>query len=426
MIKKEKKNIEKISIKNNWIIAETIYDYRKNESSFLAKDLTTNKITEEKLIEINNRKYIPFSNKNKLLNKKILTLPSGILDYKNKENLINEIIDFIHNYVDLSESFERVSGYYVLMTWIYDIFDNVGYLRVRGNPGSGKSRFLDVMNAITYKSTFFRVNPTEAVIFRALDDTRGTMIIDEADYNNTGKTSNIVKLLNNGFAKKSSITRNKAKRDGGYELETFEIFSPKIIANRDYFKDDALESRCFTEYMGRKKPREEVLIKLDKDFEQKAEKLRNKLLKFRLDNLDSIKALDAKDLDMNISARSKQIAVPIASIMLKEDLIHLEKILQNTENNLKHIRNDYLETDILNIILEKIKNHKKIISIKEITVELNKNSQNWEKISNRKVGSILSNMNIVKTRGGKKGNFIISISENKQQLKFLFNYYDIK
>jgi hypothetical protein len=231
------------------------------------------------------------------------------------------------------------------------------------------------MNVISYKSTFFRVNPTEAVLFRALDDTRGTMLIDEADYNNTSKTSGLIKMLNNGFAKNSSITRNKSKKDGGYELESFNIFSPKIIANRDFFQDDALESRCFTEYMNKSKIRPEVLVKLDSEFEERAMILRNKLLKFRMDNLDKIKPLNSNEINMDITSRSKQIAIPIATLMSEGNLEHLEKVILNTQNNLKTMRSDLFESDITKFLRAKLEERKPTVSIKEITDYVNKNSE---------------------------------------------------
>ncbi len=422
---KNKKEIEKVSIHNQFVIAETIYDYVLYKSFYIVKEKNNDYIYQKNRIEINGIVYKPFSSKNELLNKGILTLPTGLEDYQSKKELVNEIKDFIHSYVDVSEEFEIVSAYYILMTWVYDIFDNVGYLRVRGNPGNGKSRFLDVMNAISYKSTFFRVNPTEAVIFRVLDDTRGTVIIDEADYRHTEKSSGIVKLLNNGFARGSSISRNKSKKDGGYEIESFEIFSPKIIANRDYFKDDALESRCLTEYMGGKEIRKDVLKKLDLEFKNRASSLRNKLLKFRLENLEKIIPVNSNEIEFNLTPRSKQIGIPLFTLMEKKDYPFLEKVLKNTENNLSSIRNDFYESDILRFIKKSIENKKDKVGVKEITGFINQNSESWEKVSNRKIGSILNNLNIKKTRGGKNGNFIISISENKKQIQFLFKHYNI-
>ena len=52
--------------------------------------------------------------------------------------LAAEIRQFIHRYLDFSESFENVATHYVLLTWLYDAFNELPYLRLRGDYGSGR------------------------------------------------------------------------------------------------------------------------------------------------------------------------------------------------------------------------------------------------------------------------------------------------
>jgi energy-coupling factor transporter ATP-binding protein EcfA2 len=54
----------------------------------------------------------------------------------------------------------------------------VGYLRIIGDYGSGKSRLLKVLN-ICYKSIYTSGNASEAPIFRLMHKYGGTLIIDE-------------------------------------------------------------------------------------------------------------------------------------------------------------------------------------------------------------------------------------------------------
>lgn len=57
-------------------------------------------------------------------------------------------------YVDLSPAFEEVSSVYVLFSWLYDDFDALPYLRVRGDYGSGKI-------ALPQRKLFRDQDPTE-------------------------------------------------------------------------------------------------------------------------------------------------------------------------------------------------------------------------------------------------------------------------
>ena len=101
--------------------------------------------------------------------------------YGSEAELVEEIRKFIHRYVDLSEMFENVATHYVLLTWLYDAFNELPYLRLRGDYGSGKTRALLTIGSLCYKGFFASGASTVSPIFHTLDAFRGTLIFDEAD-----------------------------------------------------------------------------------------------------------------------------------------------------------------------------------------------------------------------------------------------------
>jgi hypothetical protein len=144
------------------------------------------------------RRTVPFSPDNNLLKTGALMLPSAPEEYGNEHELIGEIQAYVHRYVDLSPAFERLASYYVLLSWVYDAFNEVPYLRVRGDYGTGKTRFLLVVGALCYKSFFASGASTVSPIFHTLDAFRGTLVIDEGDFRFSDEKAEIVKILNNG------------------------------------------------------------------------------------------------------------------------------------------------------------------------------------------------------------------------------------
>src|SRR5690349_18540347 len=88
------------------------------------------------------RKLVPLSAQNNLVEHSVIRFPSSPADYKSEAELARSIQSFIHRYVNLSARFERVATAYVLLTWLADSFNELPYLRVRGSPGTGKTRFL--------------------------------------------------------------------------------------------------------------------------------------------------------------------------------------------------------------------------------------------------------------------------------------------
>ena len=73
---------------------------------------------------------------NNLIKNEVVLLPSEPRIYGNQAQLVADIREFIHRYVDFGESFENVATHYVLLTWLYDAFNELPYLRLRGDYGS--------------------------------------------------------------------------------------------------------------------------------------------------------------------------------------------------------------------------------------------------------------------------------------------------
>ena len=62
-----------------------------------------------------------------------MLLPSEPRIYGSEAQLVADIRTFIHRYVDFSKSFENVATHYILLSWLYDAFNELPYLRLRGD-----------------------------------------------------------------------------------------------------------------------------------------------------------------------------------------------------------------------------------------------------------------------------------------------------
>jgi hypothetical protein len=183
---------------------------------------------------------LPYQKSNSLIQNHIVEFPSGVIDYEDFDELFNTIRVFIHTYVDIPEDFEIVCAYYVLLSWVYDRFHEVPYLRVIGDYGTGKSRLIKTVGNLCYRpiKTTGATNP--AGIFRILNDIQGTLLLDEADFRYSDTTETIVKILNAGYEKGSSVIRMDANKNGALQIKSFRVYGPKIIGTREPFTDKAL------------------------------------------------------------------------------------------------------------------------------------------------------------------------------------------
>src|SRR5947208_13540675 len=254
----------------------------------------------------------PYSPQNNLIKNDVVLLPSEPEEYGSEAELFANIRSFIHRYVDVSPLYEQIASYYVLLSWVYDRFNELPYLRLRGDPGSGKTRFLLTVGSLCYKPIFASGASTVSPLFRILDAFRGTLIIDEGDFRLSDERAEIVKILNNGNAKGFPVLRSEVSRKGEFNPRAYAVFGPKIVATRGPFEDRALESRCLTEEMGQLRLREDIRINLPAENKEEALHLRNKLLLFRFRNMKTRKASEAL-VDRMIEPRLNQIFVPLLS-----------------------------------------------------------------------------------------------------------------
>jgi hypothetical protein len=192
-------------------------------------------------------------------------LPTGAVSYGSTSQLLEDIKHFICLYADLPEEWLEIVSLYILMTWVFDRFTAVPYLRFLGEPGTGKTRLLQICSSISYKGTVASGNITGAALFRTIDRIRGTMAVDEADFKNSAEWSDITKVLNNGYAVGAPVIR--CNKDS-LVPEAFYVFGPQDHQHTSAFRRRGnafirsayhlvATSIAFTKPVGTKKPKSE-------------------------------------------------------------------------------------------------------------------------------------------------------------------------
>jgi hypothetical protein len=229
--------------------------------------------------------------------------------------LLDRLIPFVHRYLDIPPFWEKMVAHYVLMTWVYDRFTAVPYLRLVSEHGTGKSRFLQVVGALCYKSVICGGSVSVSSIFRLTDQWHGTLALDECDFNQSNEWMEIVRLLNCGYM--AGLPAVRAESVGrSFAPRAFHVFGPKILAGRHRFTDSALESRCLTYTPEERKLRDDIPRQLPAGFWDEALALRNQLLGWRFENFDTIR-VDESPL-LHLDPRLAQIGTTIYSVTKDE------------------------------------------------------------------------------------------------------------
>jgi hypothetical protein len=248
-----------------------------------------------------------------------LLLPTGIEEYGDgtTEALLHELQTLVGEYLYIDqEQFRDICGYYVLLSWLFDRFDVVPYIRFIGAPGSGKTRALQVLGALSYRPVFAGGATTASPIFRIIERFHGTLTLDEADFNERSDLwSEIVKVLNVGYQRGGNVLRAERKTaNDQYDAEAYDCYAPKILATRRRFPDDALESRClsYTTQPGGDVPLE-IPLSLGAEWRESARLMRNKLLLWRFRTFRNA-TLDPRERFKGLDARLNQILQPLLAI----------------------------------------------------------------------------------------------------------------
>ena len=374
------------------------------------------------------RRLVPYSPNNNLIKNEVVLLPSQPEEYGSEEGLLDEIQSFIHRYVDVSPLFEKIASYYVLFSWVYDGFNELPYLRVRGDPGSGKTRFLLTIGSLCYKPIFASGASTVSPIFRILDFFHGTLIVDEGDFRFSDEKAEVVKILNNGNVKGFPVLRSEVSGKGReFNPRAYHVFGPKLVATRGFFDDKALESRFLTEEMGQYRLRDDVPINQPSTWKEESLHIRNQLLLFRFRNLNKKKPAEAL-VDRSIEPRLNQIFVPLLSIIEDPEAIEdLRELARRYNKEMIADRGMDMEAQILEIIRDMLSSPygEARLPLKDITSWfVDRHGMDYErKVTSKWIGTIIRKKLNLKTQKS-HGVYVIPLSE-KPKLDRLYEKYGI-
>lgn len=337
-------------------------------------------------------RLVPVPATNNLIRHGALLLAETPEPFSSVNELIEAIREYLYRYIDLSERFQRIASYYILLTWVYDAFNELPYLRLRGDFGSGKTRALMIIGSLCYKAFFASGASTVSPIFHILDTFRGTMIFDEADFRFSDEKSELVKIFNNGNAKGFPVLRTAMTVKREFDPRAFNVFGPKIVAMRRSFEDPALESRFLTEEMGQRDLRDDIPINLPDVHKEQARSLRNRLLMYRFQSLERIK-VDESMVDASLSPRLNQILVPLLSIIEDERLRdEVRESVKSFDQALYAERSASTEAGVLEILAESLAEPGRVnVPVSEVTTAFTgRFGQEYERpITNRYIGGIL-------------------------------------
>jgi len=345
-----------------------------------------------------------------------LTHPTKALEYESPMQLYEDVKGYIHKHLDLLNplGYDILTAF-VFSTWINELFDFTPYLGFFGREDVGKSRALEILNELCFRS-WFTTGLTTATLFRLVERFQPTLLLDESEFLTGKEKQELIGLLNAGQRRGVTIPRMK---EDAQDVEFFKVFCPKIIAGTKQLKRTTA-SRMITFTMTRnirKVPR-----RIDK---KEGLKLRNQLLLWRFKTIANLKnSLTFKEKVSNtfelkattefkelepLSGRTYELFYPL----YYSAPTNKQNILQFA-TELEEIKLRAEKTQLASMVFEAIINlkdtkvHKGLLLLKEIAQYVNTDQpiQYW--IPERTIGTKCRQMGFEKTRTNRGTAIIIN------------------
>jgi hypothetical protein len=133
---------------------------------------------------------------------------------KGDKNVVaTELIDIVTNklveYIEFRRPVEAIFiGLWIVGTYLFPLFSSYPYLYITGEKASGKSKLLDVISLLAW-NPISTVDISSSALFRIIDSSACTLIIDEAEQLQTKdeKHAEILSILNAGYKRGSKVYR---------------------------------------------------------------------------------------------------------------------------------------------------------------------------------------------------------------------------
>jgi Protein of unknown function (DUF3631) len=193
------------------------------------------------------------------------------------KSLIHDVLDLIGRYVAFSSPAQKLTvALWIVHTYVVEQFDTTPYLAITSaEKRSGKSRLLSMLDLLV-RRPWSVVLPSEAVVFRTIEDRMPTLLLDEVDaiYGPKARDHEGLRaLLNAGFQRGAMVPRCVGTK---MEVRDFNVFCAKALAGIGDLPD-TIADRSIPIRMRRRAPSEQVARLRRRELQHEAETLRARL-----------------------------------------------------------------------------------------------------------------------------------------------------
>jgi hypothetical protein len=212
--------------------------------------------------------------------------------------------------------------------------------------GSGKTRTLECLIYASYHGALFII-PTEAAIFRVVEDTKGALGIDEIDnlYVNPKQNANLINLLDAGYRRGAEVVR--IDMESGGVAKSYDGFGLKGFTRKGPLPNSLISrtiSITMTENKGFKQLKHDVTP-------DTFSAVRADLMSYRLRHTGTVRATyeALQNTDLGINGRTRELYLPLLTVAKIIDAGLFTRVLEHAKGEGE--RKDQLKHDPIVVYL---------------------------------------------------------------------------
>jgi hypothetical protein len=282
------------------------------------------------------------------------------------------------------------------------MFETYPYISLLGLKGSGKTRLLTVAEKLCYNA-IFSASISVAPLFRLVEATSATVLIDEAErLRDPNESQELRALLNSGYKRASKAYRCKPNT---FEPVPFNVYSPKMIGNIKGL-EETLQDRCINITMLRAADTEKSSRRLTEASHDWAG-LRAKLYTFALSYFDPIRKIYEGDPELTtipgLLGRDLELWAPLLSIakFISSALFcQIKEAAQTyTQESASHTALDEPTQALLTALAQITQHQETSISISQIKEAMKEQMEEADDLPNSKwIGARLRTLDLIEEK----------------------------
>jgi hypothetical protein len=200
--------------------------------------------------------------------------------------LLDEMSETISRYMILPKGALTPIVLWIVSTYVYDAFNVYPKLGVISpEKRCGKSTLLDILGAFSCKS-ILSSNITPSSIFRVVEKTKPTLLIDEADTFIAGRNDDLIGIINSGHTKRTASVIRTVGED--YTPKKFSTWAPMAFASIKGLPGTIMDRSIVIQL--RRRTIAETVARTPVDFWEDSELIRQKMVRWGVDNINDLKA----------------------------------------------------------------------------------------------------------------------------------------